>query len=73
MLVVLLLSTAPAHAQVVVNEVSPVSSPEWVELYNTSSASASLKEHAIDFGSDSQQKSFCDAEQIGPIVTSSSS
>jgi hypothetical protein len=65
------------NAQVVINEVSPVSNPEWVELYNTSSASASLKEHSIDFGSDSQKKSFCDNEQIGPnsykliILTSS--
>ncbi len=64
--VILFVIVTPARAQILINEVSPVSSPEWVELYNTSSSSASLKEYSIDFGSDSQKKYFCDNDQISP-------
>lgn len=59
-------SASLTRAQIVINEVSSVSSPEWVELYNTSSNSATLKEYSIDFGVDSQKKFFCDADQIMP-------
>jgi hypothetical protein len=51
-------------AQVVINEVSSASDPEWVEIYNISSDSASLKNYSINFGSDSQNKFFCDTENI---------
>jgi len=51
-------------AQVVINEVSPASDPEWVEIYNVSSDSASLKNYSVNFGSDSQNKFFCDIENI---------
>jgi hypothetical protein len=71
------MAASPVRAQIVINEVSSFSNPEWVELYNTSSSSAILKEHTIDFGSDSQKKSFCESEQISPygyklIILSSS-
>jgi len=52
-------------AQVVINEVSPASNSEWVELFNLSSSSASLKNYSINFGTDSQNKFFCDEEIIG--------
>lgn len=51
-------------AAVVINEVSPATNPEWIELYNTSPDSVSLQGYIIDFGSDSQKKSFCDNDQI---------
>lgn len=38
-----LFTAAAAHAQVVINEVSPASDPEWVELYNTQNTQASLE------------------------------
>lgn len=56
----LLVFPALSKAQIVINEVSPVSDPEWVEIYNISSDSASLKDFSIDFGSDNQKKIFCD-------------
>lgn len=52
-------------AQVVINEVSPVSDPEWVELYNTSTNEVSLKDYLINFGSDTQNKLFCDNDKLG--------
>lgn len=52
------------NAQVVINEVSPASNPEWVEIYNTGSSEISLKEYSINFGIDSQTLYFCDSEQI---------
>jgi hypothetical protein len=51
-------------AQIIINEVSPASSPEWVEIYNISSSSASLKDYSINFGSETQNKFFCDTEVI---------
>src|SRR3989344_6375168 len=51
-------------SDIVINEVSPASNPEWAELYNTSPDSVSLQSYTIDFGSDSQKKSFCDNDQI---------
>jgi len=57
-------STPKIQAQVVINEVSPASDPEWVEIYNISSDSVSLKNYSINFGSDSQNKFFCDTETI---------
>lgn len=59
-----LISTASVCAMVFINEVSPISSPEWVELYNTNSSPISLRGYSIDFGSESQKKSFCDNETI---------
>lgn len=60
----LLISSTQVFAQVVINEVSPASDPEWVEIYNNSSDSASLKNYSLNFGSDTQNKFFCDAENI---------
>jgi len=51
-------------ADVVINEVSPASNPEWVELYNTNTNPISLQGYSIDFGSSSQVKSFCEGDQI---------
>lgn len=53
-------------AQVVINEVSPLSDPEWVEIYNTSSSEVSLNEYSINFGTESQNKVFCDHDKISP-------
>lgn len=53
-------------AQVVINEVSPASEPEWVELYNTTSVEVSLQDYLINFGSDSQNKIFCNDDKIDP-------
>lgn len=53
------------NAQVLINEVSPVSTPEWVEIYNSGSNSTPLKEYSINFGSDSQNLIFCENENIG--------
>lgn len=54
-----------ARAQILINEVSPASTPEWVEIYNTGSDTISLNEYSINFGSDSQNLVFCATEQIG--------
>lgn len=51
-------------SDIVINEVSPATSSEWVELYNTNPDPVSLQNYIIDFGSDSQKKSFCDNDQI---------
>ena len=59
--------TTEANAQVVINEVSPVSDPEWVELYNVSSDTVILEEYAIYFddnASTTQKYEFCGGEQI---------
>lgn len=64
MAIILVYPVSMAHAQIVINEVSSASTPEWVELYNTSSASATLKEYTIDFGVETQKKLFCDNDQI---------
>jgi len=63
---VVLIFPPKSLAQVVINEVSPASDPEWVEIYNASSDSASLKNYSMNFGSDSQNKLFCDGEVINP-------
>lgn len=60
----ILIFPAQISAQVLINEVSPVSSPEWIEIYNIGSNTISLKEYSINFGSDSQNLIFCDNEQI---------
>lgn len=54
----------PVEAQVVINEVSPGSEPEWVEIYNSGPDSISLNNYLINFGSDSQNKRFCNNEAI---------
>lgn len=60
-----LIFPSKTHAQILINEVSPVSTPEWVEIYNTGSNIISLNEYSINFGSDSQNLVFCATEQIG--------
>lgn len=67
-------------AGVMINEFSPVSSPEWVELYNPDDAAFSLGEITIFFSSDltsSQKLSFCPTDQISgktyKLITLSSS
>jgi hypothetical protein len=52
------------NAQVVINEVSPATTPEWVELYNTGTSEMSLKEYKINFGSETQNKIFCSNDKI---------
>lgn len=37
------LSTSPLYAQVIINEISPASDPEWVELYNNSDQEINLE------------------------------
>jgi len=54
-------------ALVVINEVSPVSDPEWVEVLNTSTDSISLENCTIQFGSDSQKIVFTDQDSIGGL------
>lgn len=54
-------------AQVVINEFSPASSPEWVELYNTSDNEVSLDGFVIYFHSTTdtvQKKVFCSNHKI---------
>jgi len=63
-----LLFAPKVFAQVVINEVSPASDPEWVEIYNISSDSASLKNYSVNFGSDTQNKFFCDGETVNGSV-----
>jgi hypothetical protein len=63
-----LLFPQKAFAQVVINEFSSHSNPEWVELYNTGAAAISLRGYSIYFddSSASQKYDFCDNHQIGP-------
>lgn len=58
------LVTPQAAAQVLINEVSPVTSSEWVEIYNSGSETVSLKGYVVNFGSESQNKEFCDGTTI---------
>ena len=53
-----------ARAQILINEVSPASCQEWVELFNISSSNKSLSEYSINFGTDSQTLYFCDSDSI---------
>jgi len=53
-------------AQVVINEVSSASEPEWVEIYNTSVEEVSLQNYLINFGSETQNKIFCDQDKVAP-------
>jgi len=56
-------------AKVVINEISPASSPEWVEIYNDGSDSVSLNGYIIYFSSStdtSQKKIFCSSQLINP-------
>ena len=54
----------PVQAAVVINEFSPASNPEWVELYNTESGSISLKDSIINFGNNNQDYQFCEDDEI---------
>lgn len=67
---------------IVINEFSPASSPEWVELYNSSDQEISLKDVVIFFDASSttnQKLTFCDNDkisaksykQINPVSSSS--
>jgi hypothetical protein len=59
--------TSEVLAQVVINEFSPVSDPEWVELYNTSENTESLEDYVIFFDdkvTTTQKYEFCGGEQI---------
>ncbi len=54
-------------ANIVINEFSSASSPEWVELYNTSDQETSLKDVIIFFDDNSttsQKLIFCDNDKI---------
>lgn len=56
-----------ASAQVVINEFSSSSNPEWVELYNNSTDTISLETYTIYFDdstSTKQKYKFCNGEQI---------
>ena len=56
-------------ATVVINEFSPASSPEWVELYNPSDQEVALKDLVIFFDANpttSQKLVFCDQDKIAP-------
>ena len=54
------------NAQVVINEFSPESTPEWVELYNTSSETISLSGYVIHFDEnlEIQKNEFCSDDQL---------
>ena len=59
--------TSEVSAQVVINEFSPVSDPEWVELYNTSANTGSFEDYVIFFDdkiTTTQKYEFCSGEQI---------
>lgn len=59
--------TSEVLAQVVINEFSPVSDPEWVELYNSGTSTESLEDYVIFFDdnvSTTQKYEFCSGEQI---------
>jgi hypothetical protein len=54
-------------AEVVINEFSPASDPEWIEIYNPENQTVSLKEVILFFDSNlstTQRLSFCDNEEI---------
>ncbi len=53
-------------AQVVINEFSPASTPEWVELYNNSTETVSLSGYTIHFHIDleKQKYTFCSDDQL---------
>lgn len=56
-----------ARAQVVINEISPSSDTEWVELYNKGGAPQSLQGFSIFFGDSpttTQKYQFCNDDQI---------
>ena len=56
-------------AKVVINEISPASSPEWVKIYNDSLDSVSLDGYIIYFSSStdtSQKRIFCSSQSISP-------
>lgn len=55
---------AKISAQVLINEVSPASSPEWVEIINNSSDTVYFQDYSINFGSDSQNLFFCANDSI---------
>lgn len=63
------LSSNLTSAQVVINEVSSATDTEWVELFNTSSSSASLQNYSIyfDASSTTQKRLFCDNDSIPPL------
>ena len=52
-----------AHAQVVVNEISPASNPEWVELYNTGTTEVSLDGYKLNMGN-GQEVEFSPTDTI---------
>ncbi len=52
------------RASVVINEVSPASDPEWIELYSTDSTSVSLVGCKLQMGSISQSVSFSSSDVL---------
>ena len=62
----LILSTRVVGAQVVINEVSPASNPEWAEIYNTSEEEELLTDYTIYFHDDlgTQNLEFCENDFI---------
>jgi len=52
------------RASVVINEVSPASDPEWIELYSTDSSSVSLDGCKLQMGSVSQSVSFSSSDVL---------
>ncbi len=64
----LLLFPERVNAQVVINEFSPATDTEWVELYNKDADQKSLSGYSIIFDSNpstTQKYQFCDNDQIG--------
>ncbi|MEK7525999.1 MAG: lamin tail domain-containing protein [Patescibacteria group bacterium] len=57
-LLLLFVSTSIVKAEIVINEISPASAPEWVEFFNKSSESISLDGCTLNMGSDSQNVNF---------------
>ena len=53
-------------AQAVINEVSPASVPEWVEIFNSGLDGINLKDYSLNFGTDTQTLYFCSTDQIAP-------
>jgi hypothetical protein len=54
------------QAGVTINEISPASSPEWIEIYNPDDSDFSLNEVSVyfDVSSTSQKINFCSSDKI---------
>lgn len=64
LIILSLLSTTRVKAQIVINELSSASNPEWVEIYNMGLENLSLKDYSLNFGTESQTRNFCDNDSI---------